>query len=254
MLIKTELNDVILNLLREDYIMNLNIFGCLENIPSAEIYVDNPDKPTGVLVKKDEYMHFLYTKNDSFIEDVVEKYMNTGYYGFSGVENSIVEKINEKLKGRGVLEWKNPCVVYYMPKENVDLSLIKNKVSSIDIKDAQVVDKYYTYRSEDSLEDIKKDILYRPSSAIYVDGEIVCWVIVHSDNSMGILYTKEEYRRKGYAIDVTIDLASKLISKGRVPYIQIVEDNQMSPGVASLCGFVQCGRATWFGVKIGDPD
>ncbi len=254
MLIKTELNDAIVNFLSEDYLMNLNIFGCLENIPSAEIYVDNPEKPTGVLVKKDEYMHFLYSENDNFLEEVVEKYMNTGYYGFSGVESSIVEKINEKLKGKGVFHWKNSCVVYYMPKENLNLSMIKNKVTSIDIKDAQEVDRYYTYRSEDSLEEIKKDILYRPSSAVYVGGKIVCWVIVHSDNSMGILYTKEEFRRKGYAIDVTVDLASKIIAEGRVPFIQIVEDNQMSPRVANLCGFVQCGRATWFGVKIGNPD
>ena len=254
MLVKTKINDAIINFLSEDYLINLNILGYLENEPFAEIYVDNPEKPTGVLVKEDEYMHFLYSKNDNFIGEVAENYLKTGYCGFSGVENSIVEKLMKKLKGKGDLHWKYPCFVYYMPKENLNLGLIKNEVRPIDIRDAKEVDKYYTFRSEDSLERIKKDILNRPSSAVYVNGEIACWVIVHSDNSMGILFTKEEFRRKGYAVDVTIDLASKIIAEGRIPFIQIVEDNHMSPSVAKICGFVQCGRATWFGVKVGDPD
>jgi hypothetical protein len=70
---------------------------------------------------------------------------------------------------------------------------------------------------------------------------------------MGIMYTKEEYRRKGYAIDVTIDLAKQIIDAGKIPFIQIVQGNGMSPGLAKKCGFVESGKADWFGIIAGNP-
>lgn len=75
--------------------------------------------------------------------------------------------------------------------------------------------------------------------------------IVHDDNSMCIMYTKEEHRGKGYSADVTIDLASKIIKSGKIPYLQIIKSNSMSPGLAKKCGFVQCGHVSWMGIIAG---
>ena len=36
-----------------------------------------------------------------------------------------------------------------------------------------------------------------PDAEVYVDGDIASWVLMHNDNSMGIMYTKEEYRGRG---------------------------------------------------------
>jgi len=249
-LIKTTVNDSIIEFLKKDYLINLNILGVLENVPEAEIYVDDVDNPSGVLVKQNEYMHLLYSKNDDFINEVVEVYLKTDFYGFSAVEASIAEKIMKKKE----VTWDSPVTVYYMPEGNLDKSLIKNPVRSIDIKDAEEVDKYYQYRSSRSLEAIKRDITNRPSSAVYVDGQIACWVLIHDDDSMGIMYTKEEHRRKGYAVDVTVDLASKIMEQGKIPFIQIVKNNNMSPGLAQKCGFVECGQAKWFGIVSGIPE
>jgi hypothetical protein len=250
MLIKTPVNNSIIEFLKKDYIINLNILGVLENVPEAEIYVDNVNNPAGVLVKKNAYMHYLYSKDDDFINEVADEYLKTGFYGFSGVEASVAEKI----MGKHVVCWESPVTVYYMPEENLDKDLIKNPLRPIDIKDAEEVDKYYKYSSRDSLEAIKKDILDRPSSAVYIDNEMACWVLVHEDDSMGIMYTKEEHRRKGYAVDVTVDLASKIMEEGKIPFIQIVKDNGMSPGLAQKCGFIEYGHAKWFGVISGTPE
>lgn len=244
MLVKTHKSRELVNFLKKDLLVNLNILGIMENEPQLEIYVDDELNPRGIFIEKG-YIHYLYSKEDDFIDEVADTFHKGGFYGFSGVEISIAEKIKSKFQ----LDWENPCTLYYMPKENLNLNLIKNKVTSIDIKDAKTVDLYYEFRSSDSLNDIKKDIQNRPSSAIYVNGEIVSWVLVHDDNSMGIMYTKEEHRGKGYAVDVTIDLASKLISRGQIPYLQIIKSNTMSPGLAKKCGFVECGEVSWFGIK-----
>jgi len=127
-------------------------------------------------------------------------------------------------------------------------------VKSIDIKDAEIINHYYTYKDEVSLDKIKDDIENRPSSAIYVDGEIASWVLIHNDNSMGIMYTKEEYRGRGYAEYVTLDLANKILKSGHVPFLTIVDGNNMSPGLAKKCGFIHEGVYTdWFGIISGTP-
>jgi len=205
MLFKTEKSNAITSFLEEDLLINLNMIATIENVPEAEIYVDNINDPKGVFIKKD-YFHYIYSKEDSFIDEVCDTFFKDGFFGFSGVEKSIADKIKNKFQ----INWDNPCNLYYMTKDNLDLGLIKNEVKSIDLRDAVTIDKYYEYSHPGSVEMIKKDILERPSSAIYVNDEIVCWVLLHPDNSMGIMYTKEEHRRKGYAVDVTIDLVSKI--------------------------------------------
>lgn len=248
MIVKTEKSQGIIDFLKTDLLVNLNIIGIVENLSNIEIFVDDKENPKGVFVKKD-YMHYIYSKEDSFIDEVLGTFFKEGFFGFSGVEKSIAEKI----KNRFQLHWENPCGLYYMPKENLDTSLIKTDVRNIELTDAEIIDKYYEYSRPGSLDAIKSDISNRPSSAIYVNGEIASWVLVHEDNSMGIMYTVKEHRRKGYAEEVSMDLASKIIKDGKIPYLQIVERNNMSPGLAKKCGFVECGHVTWFGIIAGTP-
>lgn len=249
MLIKTEKSDAIMNFLNQTFLTNENIIGIIENVPWAEIYVDNIQEPKGVLVKKDDYMHYVYTQDDAFIEELCESFFEKGYYGFSGVEGSLAEKIRKRF----TLDWESPCTLYYMPPENLNIELKKSMTEKIKLEDAEIVNHFYTYKNNWSLETIKRDISNRSSSAVYIDGEIASWVLIHDDNAMGIMYTKEEHRRKGYAVDVTIDLAHQIIKRGKLPFIQIVKGNGMSPGLAEKCGFVVAGKADWFGIKVGNP-
>jgi hypothetical protein len=247
MLVRTEKTKTVEDFLKTNLLINLNIFGIMENKPEAEIFVDNVEIPKGVLVREG-YFSFLYSKDEAFIDEVLNTYGKEGYYGFSGIEKSIAEKIKKRFKK----DWENPCTLYYLPESNLDLSLIKNEVKKINIKDAEIVDNFYTYRGLNSLNAIKEDISKRPSSAVYNNGEIVCWVLTHDDNSLGIMYTKEEHRHKGYAVDVTVDIAHHHVKNGKIPYLQIVKGNNMSPGLAKKCGFVECGEVSWLGIKVGN--
>lgn len=249
MLMLTQNSKVIMDFLKEDLLINLNIIGIIENEAEVKIYVDNVENPKGIVVDKG-YFYYIYSKNDDFIEEVIESFNKDGYYGFSGIEKSIADKIKGRYK---VVEWDNPCTLYYLPKENLDFGKIKNEVRSIDVKDAEIIDFHYEFRDSSSIEEIRKDILHRPSSGVYKNGELVCWVLTHDDNSLGIMYTKEEHRKMGYAVDVTIDIAAKHLAKGKIPYLQIIERNNMSPGLAKKCGFVECGKVVWFGIKVGNP-
>ncbi|MDF2675414.1 MAG: hypothetical protein K0R09_3686 [Clostridiales bacterium] len=241
--------EIVFRFLEENLIINLNIIGIIENEPGAEIYVDDLKNPTGVLVRL-SYFHYMYTENDIFIEKVIEEFFNKpGWYGFSGLYKPIAKKI----RGRFENNWESCCEIYYFPEAICSQKLIKNTVSSVKVEDAEIIDRLYTYRNEDSLEHIKKDIQNRPSSAIYNGKEISSWVLVHNDNSMGVMHTKDEYRNKGYAVDVTLDLTSKIIKMGKKPFLQINILNKMSPGLALKCGFVKGESCDWFGFIVGTP-
>jgi len=249
MIIKTSYGKPIYEFLNKNKIINLNLMGFLENVPDAEVYVDDEANPTGVVARKG-YFSSLYTENDDFLNEVLDTLYKDGFYGFRAVYRPIAEKI----RSRFLVNWESLNALYYLPATEIDLSRIKNPVRSIDIKDAEIINHYYTYKDETSLDRIKDDIENRPSSAIYVDGDIASWVLIHNDNSMGIMYTKEEYRGRGHAEEVTLDLVNKILKSGHVPFLTIVDGNNMSPGLAEKCGFLHEGVYTdWFGIISGTP-
>lgn len=64
MLIKINNLNIAIDFLKQKYLVNENIIGIIENVHKAEVFVDDIESPTGVLVIKDEYMHFVYTEHD----------------------------------------------------------------------------------------------------------------------------------------------------------------------------------------------
>ncbi|MBZ9623433.1 GNAT family N-acetyltransferase [Clostridium sp. FP2] len=248
MIVKTKASQAIMEYLNQNQIVNLNIIGIIENEPLAEIYVDKEQLSRGALVRY-EYFNYIYTEDDVFLDEVLKTLFKDNFYGFSGVYRPLAQKIRERY----LVTWESRCALHYLPNENLDLSLVKNTVESINIKDAETVDNFYTYRNPDSLKTIEKDISHRPSSAIYSNGDIASWVLVHNDNSMGIMFTKDEYRKNNYAVDTSIDLSSKIMKLGKTPFLQINEANNMSPGLAAKCGFIKYGYSDWFGIIEGTP-
>ncbi len=247
-LIQTTATQAVKDLLMQDEILNLNMFGILKTLPDAPIYVDNLEQPTGVLIRQNDYFNFLYTKNLAFVDTVCDTFLAEGYHGFAGIEASLAAYILSKPQYEE--DWHNPCQLYYLPKERFNLSLQKTPARSLDLKWVEKVDEHYPFRGNHSVEAITDDIKNRPSSAIYIDDEPVCWVMIHEDYSMGIMHTMEEHRRKGYAVDVTIDLCRQLFERGETPFLQIIQENDMSPGLAVKCGFVPYCMVDWFGVTV----
>ena len=244
MIIKTNKIEQVIKFLNTKEIVNLNTIGFIHNNEDAEILVDDEKKPSGVIARKG-YFSYIYTENDAFLNEAMDKLYKKGEYGFAGIYRPLAEKIKKRYD----IEWENKCALYYYPKKEAPLNLISRKASSIKLQDAHIVNDYYTYKSEYSLYDIKECIEHRPTSAVYIDGDLASWVLMHNDNSMGIMYTKEKYRKMGFAVDVTVDLVNKILNTNKTPYLQIAEDNSMSPGLALKCGFIHENLySDWFGI------
>lgn len=83
-----------------------------------------------------------------------------------------------------------------------------------------------------SKEEICEAIDNRPNCCIYVDGKPVCWCLLHTENSLGMLYTLPEYRHRGYALEVMTALCEKILKVGITPYAYIVKGNVASEELA----------------------
>lgn len=247
-LTQVQKSDAIINYLKQNELINLNIIGKIENNTELPIFTDDSESPSGVLVKSG-YMHFLYTESDDFINAVIDQHMKEGFFGFAGIDKSL----SEKIKRTQTVHWCNPCSIYAYTSDTAEPVPGDYDLRPIALEDAKIVDAFYEYRNDNSLSDIQKDIKLRPSSAVYVDDEPVCWVLVHEDNSMGIMYTKEEHRRKGLAEVVSRDLTRRILENNQTPYLQIVDGNVKSHGLAQKCGFEKVGDCEWFGIITGNP-
>jgi hypothetical protein len=117
--------------------------------------------------------------------------------------------------------------------------------------DVHIVDNLYTYKDDQSYEDITNDIVNRPTSVIrLLDGTPVSWVLIHSDNSLGIMYTKEKYRKMNFGKVVSADLINKSINLGYKPYIHIITDNENSIKLALSVGFTKITEVDWIGYEL----
>lgn len=251
----------ITDLLAQEPIQSLNLMGILENTPpqGLKILVDKPHAPTGVLLVKG-YFHYIFTRSTAFLDLLLEDYFKADFYGFSGLSSFVADYLIPHFS----LQWESPCHLYYLPSGALASQLKTRKTANIPISYAEEIDSFYTYKDNYSLHKIREALETLPSSG-YFEGDTLCsWVLVHDDNSLGIMYTKEAYRGMGLAVDVSIDLCQKELARGKQPYLQINTQNTMSPGLALKCGFVSYPQrlgdqplpvnAYWFGGYRGVPD
>lgn len=77
------------------------------------------------------------------------------------------------------------------------------------------------------------------------EGRLAAWAITHDDGAIGFLHVLEEFRGKGYALDVTRTMIKKLLETGQVPFVHIEESNIPSMNLALKAGFKKYGRIHW---------
>ena len=249
MITKTRQTKAVTEYLERERSINLNILGYLGNFAEAEVYLYNDDLKNGLIVSGvvdgvEQDFFYLCTSSDDFLKDFWES-LAPGHKCFSGVHAPVARLFQ---KGKNVV-WQNPCkvFVYKGGLERVEDSGCV--CQSLTVEDAEEVDKYYTFRSDDSIHYIRENISRFDSACLRVDGQLAAWCCMHEDNSMGPLFTKEQHRNSKMAWAVTLALMEKLIAKRITPYVQILEDNAVSIGFAEkIKGMEYSHDCVWFGI------
>lgn len=226
-------------------IEHLNAKGRVLN-ESPKCYVDDSLNPSKYLLVDDYWvLPHNVTKNELLEVIGSEK---RRYIGFPAV----TEEMFQVMKELGTIDWHNPCYLYYADEKTHNIELDDQyKLDSLRLEDAHTVDKHYTYRGKFSLREIQDDIANRPSSVLRdQSGNPLSWVLVHPDNSLGIMFTKERFRQHGFGKVVSIDLINKVLDSNQIPFVHILTDNTNSVKLAKSVGMKEHSIVHWFGLKL----
>ena len=248
MIKQVAVSEQILDFLKQDLYVNLGILHFIETNSDANIIIYKNDIKNGVIAFEDNGWSLVATENREFLKAFLES-EHTGNKLFAGVPRKFAEVM---LSLKAPL-WKNVCKVYVFEGEFTPMKSEKHTAEPLLLSDIEEVNEHYTYRGEWSLEELKSSVKKFDSSCVRIDGELAAWCLLHeTDGSMGPLYTKEKFRRMGLAELVTYDLLEKLIAKGAIPNVQIVEDNTKSLGLASKMNEMKYSHdCVWFGYEEG---
>jgi GNAT superfamily N-acetyltransferase len=221
-----------------------NVIGAMENTEN-KCYIDESTDSVWV---ENHYFNYLSGDSEVLLDRV--KHLEDGFYGFSGVLGDLASSIYEKY----FLHWFEPTERYVLKGDLPSDITCPYKVVKVPIEEAQGIDDRYEYKQDGSLDRIKDAILNRPSSAIYIEGQIASYVLVHEDNSIGYMFTLEKYRKLGLGYWVSLDIINQIKALGVVPFLEINKANFKSQGLAGKLGFEKDVFTPWFGIIKGIPD
>ena len=187
----------------------------------------------------------IKTNSENFVLEFVETLH--GKVKFCGVDSFVTEI----LRSRYHFLWENNCYLYSWngkPLPHVCTQVIR----PMQAKFAQKVSDGTFYHA--AIDDVTDCLNRHPSAAVYVDGEPVCWCLLHLEKSLGMLYTEPQHRHKGYALEVMTALCSEVIARGDVPYAYIVKDNIASINLASKYNLAYVKPADYFEIDFGSSN
>jgi len=239
----------------EDEIATLHMVGAINNVDGSlfsnpkdqvVIYVDSLENPMGVIVQEHEYWHYIYAKNDDFVLQAKREYFDQlEEYGIDACNKRAYDLLIDDRE----MEWEEHCKLLYLDPVDYQTIDYRYKLSKGTISDTDVINDHYTYKDEYSRVFIEDGLRHRPSIVYREKEEPLAWVLTHRDDSIGIMYTKEEYRGKGMAYELSMAIAGAVIEAGRIPFIHIATGNQASFKLAEKCGYKFYQDIYWFGIK-----
>lgn len=195
------------------------------------------DDSYALSVKVGDTNKTCFATHDLHFADEVVAQLN-GKVELCGVDSDILRHFGDKFG----YAWETHCVLYAwngqpLPHQNVQ------KTYPMLPKYAQMISDGTPYHAD--VDEIAECLKRHPSAAIYLDGEPVCWCLCHLEKSLGMLFTKQEYRRHGFALEVMTALCNEVIAKGDIPYAYIVDSNVPSLALAEKYNLAPVKRADY---------
>jgi GNAT superfamily N-acetyltransferase len=205
---------------------------------------------------------------------------------FSALDSKLWEKIQQSILSDHYQvknSWEYPCGIwiYQHPQDNMEQSPTttfqeenrlppnnKAVLRPLTVQDAQLVDSRWEYRSAKSIDMIQKmltasETTHGGSYGLEVDGTLVAWVCRYLDGTIGMLWTEEEHRRKGYGAMVVQAAVQSIVQRqlqnsntndGNAiirPVIAFtVDTNDASRGLLARMNWQRVQDADWVGFSL----
>ena len=112
-------------------------------------------------------------------------------------------------------------------------------LKSLESSHAQLIFDNWSQKITSSVHEVEEEIAKMPSAGLFLkrNDQLVCWMVSNPPFGMGLLFTLEEHRRRGYAKLVTQYMCKRMVQSGFVPFVTIVQGNTSSVAFFQSLGF-----------------
>ncbi|KAN0015261.1 hypothetical protein ACTFIU_001587 [Dictyostelium citrinum] len=129
--------------------------------------------------------------------------------------------------------------------KELKLNLDEN-VGPLKYDDAETINNKWQYKSNESINFLRWSCTQTISAGYRINGELVSWIIMYTDGSIGSLYTLEEFRGKGLSKKVVSYILIKFFENGfDLPYCFVRDNNISSQKVMRSFGFKSSSLVKW---------
>ena len=231
----------ILGYLQIHAVRNVNMINFINDYPIC--YIEKVEN--SVIVKGTSDRDWIYISSESkeelkIIKDKLERNDNC----FAVIEDWMIPILTKGSK----IKWKLSTLRLFLP-QNILLSDNKYIVSDLRIEDAKFIYENSHYKEYISIEYIRNRIEKGLSSGIYNSKNLVAWGITQDDGAIGFLHVLPEYRLRGYARNIIIDLSKKVRKQGKLPFAHIEKKNEKSMRLVLSLGFKKDRVVNWIEIE-----
>ena len=147
-------------------------------------------------------------------------------------QKDIAHYLNKKYNYKKCME---NFQAVYTKKEPIDITARNLNIQALNLTHLDLIYKYYH-------DDVNYDYLKRRlcAGAIYggfLNGELCGFAGTHEEGSIGILKVLENFRRRGFALELESYMMNIFIERGDIPFAQVKPDNEASIRLHKKLGF-----------------
>lgn len=231
----------ILDFLKKNPISNINIINFIENYPIH--YIEKIGD--SVLVKGTSDQNWIYISSNSEADlKKIKDSLDTNDKSFAAIEEWMIPILT---KGEEI-KWQLATTKLILFNE-VPIGEPKSHVLELTTDDAEFIYENSDYKQVISTEYIIERITNGINSCVRHMGTPIAWGITQDDGALGFLHVLPEFRKMGYALDITLDLIKKVRAENKIPFVHIREDNEKSMGLATSVGFKKDKVISWFEIE-----
>ena len=224
--------------LSEDVLRNSYLISRLEE---GDIYLDDESNPKAVMVNNDNYIS-MRGEVDILVDLIRDLKPDKSHF-------HSIDPVSFEAAGRYVKDIDDhPTWMMYRTEEAFGEP--KTEVDELNLSDVPIINENWGPGEEGSSDYISHRIKEGPGYGIRKNGELVAWLLTHyiTDSAicLGFLHVKEEWRRNGFARDLTEVICNYAKDHELTPVVDIFQDNVASLSLSKSLGFKKIGENHWF--------
>ena len=230
-----------ISFLRKNEIYNLSIIGFIEENRLQRLI----RKKNSLLAQGSEVEKWIYfsSENEKEFAGLIQNLTVEDKY-FGAVDDWQIPYLTKSKE----VDWLINAIQYHYP---VEKEIPENKVETHQLtpKDSEYIFSQSVYKDVLTVEYLNDRIERSVSAGIYEDGKLVAWALTHDESSLGSMHVLEDYRRKGYAKEITISLVRQCREVGKIPFLQCENKNIPAQKLVESNGFIKDRNVSWLKLK-----